>query len=220
MAAVVIPAYNAEATIGSLLGSLPAVIEKESVVVVVDGSSDNTGFIASEWGAVVIRHDVNQGKGAALRTGIDYVLRSKVAESVITMDADLQHNPAEIPQFLSRGERGGVDMIVGYRKRLGSGMPIHRVLSNVITSSLVSARTGMAIRDSQSGYRWISTKVLQEITIESDGYEAETEMLIKAARKGFRIDFVPIATIYGNERSHMTHWKTTMRFLRVLMKEY
>jgi hypothetical protein len=99
-------------------------------------------------------------------------------------------------------------------------MPLERIVSNTITSSLVSARTGVPIKDSQSGFRLIGRNVLSAINLDSDGYEAETELLIKAARKGFRITFVPIATIYGTSRSYMTHWKTTKRFLQVLFKEY
>lgn len=220
MIAVVIPAFNAAQTLGTLLEQVSRVIDGASIIVVDDGSTDDTSAIASEAGARVIRHRQNRGKGAALRSGFEAVLASKEYAAVITMDADLQHDPMEVPKFISRSESGKADIVVGFRKRIGSGMPLHRVLSNRITSSLVSARTGVMIKDSQSGFRWVSREVLAAIAIESEGYEAETEMLIKAARKGFLIDFVPITTIYGNERSHMSHWKTTKRFLQVLLKEY
>ncbi len=220
MTAVLIPALNAAQTLSELLSRLQPFVSRESIVVVDDGSTDGTARIAQECGAFVIRHGVNRGKGAALRSGFEYILGKTQFRSVITMDADLQHDPDEIPKFAARWEQGSVDVIVGNRKRAGSGMPFHRVMSNAITSLLVSARAGVVMKDSQSGFRLISREVLSAVTIDSDGYEAETELLIKAARKGFTIDFIPIATIYGNERSHMTHWQTTKRFLQVLMKEY
>ena len=219
MTAVLIPAFNAAQSLGSLLERIPRNIVERCIVVVDDGSSDDTSRIAADAGAVVIRHEHNRGKGAALRSGFEYVLASTRSDSVLTMDADLQHDPAEISKFLAAWESGGTDLVLGCR-RFGSGMPIHRILSNVITSSLVSARTGVRIRDSQTGFRLIAREVLSSIKLESDGYEAETEFLIKAARRGFRISTVPIATIYGTAPSHMTHWKTTKRFLQVLLREY
>lgn len=219
MTAVLIPAFNAAQSLGSLLERIPQNIGDRCIVVVDDGSSDDTSKIATDAGAVVIRHERNRGKGAALRSGFKYVLASTRSDSVLTMDADLQHDPAEISKFLAAWESGGTDIILGCR-RFGFGMPIHRILSNTITSSLVSARTGVRIRDSQTGFRLIAREVLSCIEVEADGYEAETEFLIKAARKGFRISFVPIATIYGKAPSHMTHWKTTKRFLQVLLREY
>jgi glycosyltransferase involved in cell wall biosynthesis len=220
MTAVIIPALNAAQTLGQLLAGLKPFVGTESIVVVDDGSSDDTAAIARAAGAVVLSHGVNRGKGAALRTGFQYVLSSSSHDSVVTMDADLQHDPKDVPKFLSAWRLGDSDLILGYRSKLGGGMPVHRILSNTITSALVSARTGVRIRDSQTGFRLIARSVLSSIEVQADGYEAETEILIKAARKGFRIGGVPIATIYRGAPSHMTHWKTTKRFLQVLLKEY
>jgi glycosyltransferase involved in cell wall biosynthesis len=219
MTALLIPAFNAAKTLGKLLTMISQHIGDACTVVVDDGSSDATSKIATDAGAIVIRHERNRGKGAALRSGFKYVLASTRSDSVLTMDADLQHDPAEISKFLAAWKRGGIDIVLG-RRRFGGGMPIHRILSNTITSSLVSARTGVRIHDSQTGFRLIAREVLSSIEVEADGFEAETEFLIKAARGGFRISSVPIATIYGAEPSHMTHWKTTKRFLQVLLREY
>jgi glycosyltransferase involved in cell wall biosynthesis len=220
MTRVLIPALNAAQTLGTLLSKVKSYVPPEGIVVVDDGSTDATAQIAEESGVFVIRHEANQGKGAALRSGFRHILGTSQFECVVTIDADLQHDPDEIPRFISRWKRRDVDIIIGSRKRAGSGMPFHRMLSNAMTSLLVSARAGVVIKDSQSGYRCISRAVLSAVEFESNGYEAETEILIRAARKGFIIDFVPIATIYGKERSHMTHWQTTRRFLQVLLKEY
>ena len=190
------------------------------MIVVDDGSTDETASVATALGATVLNHRSNRGKGAALRTGFDYVLAADQFDSAITMDADLQHDPADLPAFLAAWQTHETELILGFRRKLGSGMPLHRVVSNTITSALVSARTGVRIRDSQTGYRLIARAVLAAVRIESDGYEAETELLIKAAGKGFRISGVPIATIYAGAPSHMTHWRTTKQFLHVLLKEY
>jgi glycosyltransferase involved in cell wall biosynthesis len=220
MIAVLIPALNAAQTLAEAITKIKTVLQGSWIVVVDDGSTDETAGIAEASGANVVRHPVNRGKGAALTTGFDHILHTSQAECVITLDADLQHDPMEIPRFISRWERGTADLIVGHRRKTGSGMPMHRRMSNQLTSFLVSARTGQAIRDSQCGFRCIGRSVLTEVRCSSSGFEAETEMLIRAAQHGFVIDFVPISTIYDGERSSMTHWQTTRRFLEVLLKEY
>jgi glycosyltransferase involved in cell wall biosynthesis len=220
MIAAVVPAYNAAPTLKPLLGELAHYIAKEDIVVVDDGSTDETGAVAGKAGVRVIRHDRNRGKGAALRSGFESIQRQQRYEAVLTIDADLQHSPKDIPTFLEAWERGTFDMLIGYRRKIGTRMPLHRMLSNSITSLLVSARTGRMIKDSQSGFRLISSSVLSSMVMESEGFEAETEVLIRAALRGFRIGFVPIATIYSDAGSHMTHWQTTKKFLSVLLKEY
>jgi glycosyltransferase involved in cell wall biosynthesis len=218
--AVVIPAYNAASTLPELLRRATTFVEARDIVVVDDGSTDETGALASRSGVTLLHHVRNRGKGGALRTGFAFVKSSTRYDSVITMDADLQHRPEELPAFMKARENRGSSIIVGCRNRVGTGMPLHRILSNTITSALVAARTGVMIKDSQSGYRLIGREVLDAISFESDGYEAETELLIKSALKGFTIEFIPITTVYGDERSHMTHWDTTRKFLQVLLKEY
>ncbi|HTY37539.1 MAG TPA: glycosyltransferase family 2 protein, partial [Bacteroidota bacterium] len=169
---------------------------------------------------VVLRHSTNRGKGAALRTGIEHVLGNEGFDSAITMDADMQHDPNDLPAFIEAWSAQKADILLGCRQRFGRGMPLHRILSNTITSALVSAKTGVKIPDSQTGYRMIGRRVLESVQFVSDGYEAETEFLLKAARRGCRISSVPIATIYTGATSHMTHWRTTWRFLQVLLREY
>jgi glycosyltransferase involved in cell wall biosynthesis len=218
--AVLIPAYNAADTLPELLHRAGTFVQLQDIIVIDDGSVDGTGDVASKAGVNLLRHARNRGKGAALRTGFEFVRLSTRYDAVITMDADLQHCPEELPAFLEARENRGSSIVVGYRNRIGTRMPLHRILSNTITSALVAARSGVPIKDSQSGYRLIGREVLDAISLESDGYEAETELLIKSALKGFRIDFIPIATVYGSERSHMTHWDTTRRFLQVLFRDY
>jgi glycosyltransferase involved in cell wall biosynthesis len=218
--AVLVPAFNAAKTLPHLIEKLRAYFDSRNIVVINDGSNDDTEKSILSTGATLLRHSTNLGKGAALRTGIEFVRGLPGIQSVLTIDADLQHRPEDIPAFFKARNEGGADVIVGVRKRVRAGMPLARILSNAITSAVVSARTGTAIRDSQCGFRLIRRSVIEEISTESDGYEAETEFLIKAAKRGFRIDFVPVQTVYRNEKSYMTHWRTTVNFVKVLLKEY
>lgn len=220
MIAILIPAFNAAPTLKVLLPKLFAYVNNSQIVIIDDGSSDDTFALAKDNGVTVVRHERNQGKGVALKTGFEFVKASTQFDAIVTLDADLQHRPEELSGFLEARIRTRANIIVGYRARLGTAMPVSRMLSNSITSALVSARTGVFIKDSQCGYRLIGREVLENITIESTGYEAETEFLIKASRKGFSIKFIPIQTVYNGERSYMTHWHTTKRFIQVLLKEY
>ncbi|MBI4418577.1 MAG: glycosyltransferase family 2 protein [Ignavibacteriales bacterium] len=217
---VIIPAFNAERTLSPLLKSLSTGSGVCEVIVVDDGSRDGTADVAAAQGARVVRHGQNRGKGAALATGITEALKDRTMGWVVTMDADLQHDPGDLPRFFEAQLKGNAEIFVGWRRRMNTGMPLARMLSNTITSFLVSARTGCEMADSQCGYRLIAREVLERVSIESEGYEAETELLIKAARLGFRIAWVPIRTVYREEPSSMTHWTTTKRFVQTLMREY
>ncbi len=218
--AVLIPAYNASTTIPDLLRAFTGRGNVAPVVVVDDGSSDDTENQARAHGGIVIRHEFNRGKGAALSTGIRWIRENTEVDSVVCIDADLQHDPEDLKAFIEKRKASGANVILGRRRRIGAGMPFSRVLSNTITSFLVSARTGVRVPDSQCGYRLIGREVFESITMESEGFEAETEFLIKAADHGFQIAWVPVRTIYRGESSHMTHWTTTKRFIHTLLKEY
>ncbi|MCX7983670.1 MAG: glycosyltransferase family 2 protein [Bacteroidetes bacterium] len=218
--AIVIPAYNAQATLLKLIQRVQCVMPNSSIIVVDDGSTDGTKQCVNPCHITLLSHEKNLGKGAALRTGFEYVLNATSIEWVITLDADLQHIPEECPKFFEIQRKTNADIVLGYRKRYGTSMPFHRRCSNVITSFLVSARTGTRIFDSQCGFRMIRRTVLEHIKIQSDGYEAETEFLIKGVLRGFSVAHVPIQTVYGNEKSYMKKWKTTVNFLNVLLKDY
>ncbi|MCK9408386.1 MAG: glycosyltransferase family 2 protein [Bacteriovoracaceae bacterium] len=217
--AVIIPSYNASASLPALLKRTVPIVSKEQIIVVNDGSKDETAAIALQYGVTVLSHDKNYGKGAALKTGFKYVLAHQFDASV-TMDADLQHEPEMIPSFINKYAEGKFDVVIGSRVFNTATMPVHRFLSNTITSALVRLRTGASIPDSQSGFRLLSRKVLELVELESTGFEAETELLIKAAVSGCSFTSVPIKTIYSGEKSNMTHLHTTIQFIRVLLKRY
>jgi glycosyltransferase involved in cell wall biosynthesis len=218
--AVLIPAYNAEASLSELISRLHKVAGDVQIIVVDDGSVDQTCDVAVSLGVTLLQHKKNRGKGAALQTGFEWVKHLIGIDYIFTVDADLQHQPEDIPKFLALQRQTGADIIIGWRERRGTRMPVHRRLSNTITSSLVGMRTGITIKDSQCGFRMIRRSVLERIQLESAGYEAETELLLKAARAGCSIDFVPVHTVYGNEKSYMTHWTTTRNFIKVLFRDY
>jgi|WetSurMetagenome_2_1015567.scaffolds.fasta_scaffold167148_2 glycosyltransferase involved in cell wall biosynthesis len=220
LTSVLIPAYNAGTFLEELVIRLRRSVGDIQIIVVDDGSADTTAEIARLVGATILRHDRNRGKGAALQTGFDYLKKQSDVEFIITLDADLQHQPEDIQKFFNTQRHTGADIVIGWRERTGTKMPMHRIFSNTLTSALVSFRTGMKIKDSQCGFRLIRKSVLDSLQLETDGYEAETELLIKAARLKFKIEFVPVCTIYGAEKSYMTHWATTMNFIKVLFRKY
>lgn len=217
--AVLIPAYNAADTLPALLERTMVFVPNKNIIVVDDGSTDATRSIADRSGVITIVHTRNKGKGAALQSGFNVVLENSF-DAVITMDSDLQHAPEEIPQFISIFQRSHSDVIIGNRLHNTKGMPFHRFLSNSITTALVRMKTGSTIRDSQSGFRLIARHVLEKVTLQSAGFEAETEFLIKAASSGCTFGTIPIETIYHGEKSTMTYFHTTIQFIKVILKQY
>jgi glycosyltransferase involved in cell wall biosynthesis len=185
------------------------------VLVVDDGSTDETGARALAAGARVLRHDVNQGKGAALQTGFDAAVASG-ADAVLALDADGQHDPASAARLLA--ELAQADVVVGSRNADRRGMPWLRRATNDVTSWWVSRLAGQRIEDSQSGYRAIRADVLRRVRPESRRFEYESEFLVAAARAGFRIGFAPIPTLYNAPGSHIHPFRDTLRFVRFVWR--
>jgi glycosyltransferase involved in cell wall biosynthesis len=217
---VLIPAYNAACSMTELVQRIRKAIGEVHIVVVDDGSTDETLEVATSLGVTVLQHKQNRGKGAALQTGFDFLKNRLEFDFILVMDSDLQHQPEDISKFFEAQQQTSADIVIGWRQRVGTKMPANRILSNTITSFMVRMRTGVTIKDSQCGFRLICRGVVEQIRLESTGYAAETEFLIKAAQKGFGIEFVPVNTVYGTERSYMTHWTTTKNFIKVLFRDY
>jgi glycosyltransferase involved in cell wall biosynthesis len=209
----VIPAFNAGEPLLEVTASAGRVLAPDRVLVVDDGSTDGAPERARKAGARVVRHPTNRGKGAALRTGFEIAL-AEGATGVVTLDADGQHDPAWIPGFLRAA--AGADIVVGSRMRRPAGMPWLRVAVNRFTSRVVSGLAGARITDSQSGFRWIAARVLRAVPLESERFDAESEILIKAARLGFRIIEIPMPAVYGDEVSRVHPGRDTVRFLRLV----
>ena len=215
--AVVIPAFNAGSQLASVIGAVARFIPLSRIFVVDDGSTDGTGKVGRRAGAIVLEHAVNRGKGVALETGI-LAAADGGFEYVVTIDADGQHNPEEIPEFLEKAAETGADIIVGNRMADRKNMPGDRVFANKVTSWFVSGRAGVRIPDSQNGYRLIRAALYRKLGVKATRYAAESEVLIRAGRAGARIDWVPVETIYGNEKSSVHPVLDTLRFLRMAIR--
>lgn len=184
------------------------------VLVVDDGSTDATAEIASAAGATVVTHHPNRGKGEALRTGFRWALE-RGYDAVLTLDADGQHDPTEIPAFLGADAERSVDLLVGARDF--RAMPPVRRASNTIGRWAFSWAVGRSIPDNQSGYRLIGRRLLP-LLLDSDetGFEFEVEMITTCIRAGLTIGWVPIRTIYGDEGSHIRPWTHVTSFVRIV----
>lgn len=207
--AIVIAAYNEEDNVDKVLNQL-AWYEKESIIVVDDGSQDRTATIVKNYGAILLRHKTNQGKGMAHRTAFNYVMKQGY-DGVITLDADGQHDPEEANHFLERIDTA--DILVGTRNMTVANMPLLRYWTNRVTSLVVSLIASQRVFDSQSGFRYISVEVLGKIPLRTSRFQTESEILIKAGRMGFKIAAVPISTIYKKKRSYINPFIDTGRFI-------
>ena len=214
---LLLPAYNESKTIGQIIQESSEFISE--IVVIDDGSSDETAEIAVAYSAVCLKNATNCGKGNALRKGFAYALKHGY-ELVFTMDSDGQHQPTDIPRFLEHFDDARPDILIGARetKNLRTSMPLHRRMNNCLISYVGSKLCGQRVPDFQSGYRLIRAEVLRQVRLETDRYETESELLIKAGRLGFRIESLPIQTWYGDEISHIKPLREIWLFTKLLFR--
>jgi glycosyltransferase involved in cell wall biosynthesis len=212
---VIIPTYNESKAIGSLVDKIR--LQGLDVLVVDDGSQDDTFAIAKSSGAEVLRNQDNAGKGASLIKGFEYAL-SKGFDAVITMDGDGQHLPEEIPYFLRLAEYSDGGIFIGNRMSKTKNMPALRFLTNRFMSWLISLVAGQKVPDTQCGFRLIKRQVLEKIDLKTAKYETESEIIIKGARAGFKIESVPIKTIYAGEKSQINPLIDTLRFIKFIFR--
>ena len=213
---VLIPAYNESKNIGHVVRGVRK--KHMDVVVVDDGSKDTTGKIAREKGAVVLVNDPNQGKGRSLKRGFEYVIKCGF-DGVLMMDGDGQHDVDDIDQFIDQARQHPVSIVTGNRMVNTVDMPRVRYCTNRFMSWLISTACRQDIPDTQCGYRYISSHILRQLHLTSGDFEIETEILMKASKKGFKIFSVPIKTIYRNEVSQIHPVKDTFRFIIYFVKE-
>lgn len=201
---LVIPAYNEAEHLPELLTSIPSVVNE--VIVVDDGSSDETALIAKNNGAILVQHAKNKGKGISMVSGT----HRATGDIVVFMDADLQHHPADIEKLVAPMLKGSADLTIGVRT-LGfrKEMPPQRRLTNFLGNLLVYLRIKTWISDTQSGFRAVRKEFLDKMEFKSQRYEIEIEMLLWAYRLGMHIEEVPIKVKYGKEKSH---WKVRNLF--------
>jgi glycosyltransferase involved in cell wall biosynthesis len=206
-----IPAYNEAAHIAEVVTGARVYLP---VLVVDDGSADDTAARAEGADAIILRQTPNQGKGAALTAGFRWALDAGY-EAAVTLDADGQHDSAEIPNFLDAHARRGADLIIGARDF--QHMPPVRRLSNTVGRWVFSWAIGQRIRDNQSGYRLVSRRLLEAILDSNEaGFEFEVEMIVVCIQRGFILDWVSIRTIYAGETSHIRPWRHMINFFRMV----
>ena len=210
---VIIPTYNESRTIGGLVSD----IRKKGldVLVIDDGSRDETGLIAQKKGAALITHAENKGKGASLKRGFDHVLDSEY-EAVIMMDGDGQHNPDDVGRFMAAASDTGAALVIGNRMGDTKSMPFIRKLTNGVLSWFVSKFINQHIPDSQCGFMLIKRNVLEKIKLVSLNFEIEAEILIKTAKEKFKIFSIPIKTIYQGEASKINPLLDSGRFIKMI----
>jgi glycosyltransferase involved in cell wall biosynthesis len=216
---VLIPAYNAQRTLGAVLEKMePFEID---TLVVDDGSSDETARVALERRVQLLKHSLNLGKGAALRTGFESILQ-KDYQVVITLDADGQHDPAEIPFLLNVFQNVKPDILIASRAAKFYQMTLLRRFWNQLGVKAVARLCHSDITDSQSGFRLIRTGVLKEVHLSTSRFETELELLIKACKKGFSVLSVPVnmqkpdGTASSHFRPVTDTWMVCKLFLRSL----
>lgn len=209
---VVIPFFNENETISEIINK--SLQFSDIVIAVDDGSTDNSRRqISPDKKLILLTNEINEGKGYSVTRGMLKSIELK-SDITITIDADLQHPPEYIPLLIEK--LGKFDIVIGNRMKNLKSMPLLRILSNKLTSFILSFKIKQFIADSQCGFRAYKTAILKDILPSAKGYEAETEILIRAGRKHYKIGFTEIPTIYGREKSKMKSFATIKGFLKLM----
>ncbi len=190
---IVVPACNEESNILKIIKRIKKI--SKNIIIVDDGSTDKTSKICKKEKVIVLKHIINLGKGAALKTGCDYALELG-AKKIVVLDADAQHDPEEIPNFLKALE--GYDIVFGYR-RLNRKMPLVLQFGNKVINKIISILYNIKLRDSQSGYRAFTSKAYKKIRWQATDYSMESEMIANTGKHKLRYKEIPIKTIYGDK---------------------
>ncbi len=217
---ILIPAYNAEVTLRAVLDE--CLVHGLPLVVVDDGSTDGTACILDGLPVTLLAHSVNRGKGAALKTGFDWAIKQQVYDGVITLDADGQHDPTAIPRLLAEADKKGYDCLLASRHSQFEEMAGLRMVWNRFGVWCMRKRTGFEITDSQSGFRYYRSRLLQAVHLEKNGYDLEMELLVKGWKAGFKIGSLPVPARVADGRATSHYrpvqdtWNICMTFLKFM----
>jgi len=211
--AVVIPCLNEATAVETIVRQTREYLP--TVIVVDDGSSDGTGERATQAGADVLRHEEPQGKGAALQAGLKCA-RERGFTWAMTLDGDGQHSPEDIPAFLQHAGCTGPALVIGNRMADASRMPWLRRQVNRWMSRRLSRLAGRVLPDTQCGFRLFRLDAWSQLSITTQHFEIESEMLLAFVEAGHRVEFIPIRVIYKAEQSKIHPWRDTLRWFRWL----
>jgi len=195
----VIPAYNEEKHIQKVIAKTKTFVDE--IIVVDDGSKDATLLLAKALNVTVLKHKTNLGKGAALKTGCE-AAKMLNADVIITLDADGQHRPEDIPHLLEKLQKENLDIVFGVRP-MNKKMPGFKKMGNKFLSLITSFFSGIKLTDTQCGLRAFKTNILDKIMWQARDYYVETEMIINAGKNQLKYASAPITTIY------LDHYKGT-----------
>lgn len=212
--AIVLPAFNESGTIAQLCSELSNLAQ--FIIVVDDGSTDNTGALAAQSGAIVIVHASRSGKGAALRTGFAKALLLPV-NWVATMDADGQHSAQDLTAIYKFAVENDLDLAIGSRSFQSNQMSLLRKLTNRSMTAAIKRLTGLSLADSQSGMRIFKSSCLKRMHLTSSHFEIETETILESARLKLKVDCFPVTTFERvSGQSRISHLNDTLRWLRLI----
>ncbi len=215
---ILIPAYNAEETLRSVVEE--CLIHGLPLVVVDDGSTDGTAESLAGLPLTVLKHPVNCGKGAALKTGFAWAL-AQGYDGIVTLDADGQHDPVAIPHVVETALRGNFGILLASRHTQFEQMAGLRKFWNRFGVWCLRRRTGFEIHDSQSGFRFYQADLLRSVELENNGYDLEMELLMKCWRAGFSIGSMPVAARVadGRSTSHFKPVQDTWSICKIFLKQ-
>ncbi|MDA8016655.1 MAG: glycosyltransferase family 2 protein [Thermoanaerobaculia bacterium] len=215
--AATIPAYQAGPWVGEVVRD--TLQQLPTVLVVDDGSDDDTSQYAREAGARVLRVPKNEGKGHALRLAFDDLFGLDF-EAVITLDADGQHRADQIPRLLETWERTGADLVLGTRDHLYADMSAVRRFSNTLSSRLISSVAGRSMLDIQTGFRLYTRRLIDAVGFPEARFQAESAVVVRTLRRGFELATVPIelARVDGRSTSHYRPLVDSLRIARAVAR--
>jgi glycosyltransferase involved in cell wall biosynthesis len=216
---VVIPSYKLDSEIVSMIDETLLYVPKDCILVIDDGSPDDTFEMAKSTGVRVIRHHTNCGKGKAIRTALAFFIDEKSFDSFITIDGDRQHPPEYIVTLLKKLAEG-YDVVMGNRMSDTSSMPGHRVFSNRLSSWGISVVLRENIPDSQCGFRGFRRWVIEKINPSVDNYAIESEIALQSGFLGAKIGFVEIPAIYDGQESHLKPLPQTINITKTIVKYF
>ncbi len=203
--AVAIPSFNEAAGIAAIVRD--ALVHVDTVLVVDDGSTDATASVAEAAGAIVARHRVNRGYGAAIQTALEWARANDEIEVMVLLDGDGQHDPLAIPAFISPTRTGRADVVVGSRFLGVNNAPAYRLAGLHVLSAAAALGSGVSLTDSQCGYRAFSRRAIENIRLRQDGWAVGSEMQFEAARLGLAVQEIPVQIRYAGpaRRSPVVH---------------